>query len=92
VLRSVAARGTATATELTGEVAVSRQAVVKHLQALAEAGLVAAERQGREQRYRLTPEPMAAAVEWMAEVGARWDSRLDRLRRRAARGSAGSGR
>jgi DNA-binding transcriptional ArsR family regulator len=81
----VAERGTATATELTDEMAVSRQAVVKHLQALAEAGLVAAERQGREQRYRLTPEPMADAVAWMADVGARWDGRLDRLRRRASR-------
>ncbi len=81
----MAERGTATATELTGQVAVSRQAVVKHLQALAEAGLVAAERQGREQRYRLTPEPMADAVAWMADVGARWDVRLDRLRRRTSR-------
>jgi len=83
----VAQRGTATATELTDEVAVSRQAVAKHLQALAEAGLVAAERKGREQRYRLTPEPMADAVAWMADVGARWDGRLDRLRRHTSRRS-----
>lgn len=84
VLRSVAARPSATATELTSEVTVSRQAVVKHLQVLAEAGLVRAERHGREQRYRITPEPLHDAVDWITDVGARWDERLARLQRRVA--------
>ncbi len=81
VLEAVASRGTATATELAGEVPVTRQAVAKHLQVLADAGLVSPERAGREQRYRLTPAPFTEAVAWMAEVGAEWDRRLARLRR-----------
>ena len=40
-----------------------------------------ASRVGREQRYRLTPAPMAEAVNWIADVGAEWDERLERLRK-----------
>jgi len=84
VLRAVAsaATGSATATELADDLPVTRQAVVKHLQALADAGLVAGERHGREQRYRVTPEPIRAAMAWMADVGAAWDARLARLQDR----------
>lgn len=82
ILRTVGARGEATATELAADLPVSRQAVVKHLQALSAAGLVGAERVGREQRYRLTPAPLDDALRWMVEVGAAWDDRLERLRRR----------
>ena len=81
VLGYLAEHGTATATELTGELPMTRQAVSKHLATLADAGLVAAERRGRETRYSLTPEPLADAAAWMAEVGAAWDSRLAALRR-----------
>ena len=76
----------ATATELAGELPVSRQAVSKHLAALARAGLVKSERAGREMQYRLTPEPLEDAIVWMAHVGAEWDSRLARLRRHLASG------
>jgi DNA-binding transcriptional ArsR family regulator len=65
---------------------VSRQAVVKHMQALADAGLVTGERIGREQRYQLTPAPFTDAMAWMADVGAAWDTRLARLQRRLAKG------
>lgn len=73
-----------TATELASRLPVTRQAVTKHLAALSEAGLVSAHRHGREVRYKLTPEPMTEAMSWMAEVGARWDRRLDALRRHLA--------
>ena len=69
----------ASATELAAELPISRQAVVKHLAALADAGLVARERRGREVVYRLTPAPLSEAVGWMAEVGSQWDRRLARL-------------
>jgi DNA-binding transcriptional ArsR family regulator len=68
VLGYIADHGTATATELTGELPITRQAVAKHLATLSEAGLVQSERAGRETRYRLTPS------------GAEWDDRLDALR------------
>jgi DNA-binding transcriptional ArsR family regulator len=79
VLEALAQRETATATELAAEMPVTRQAVAKHLAALNEAGLVESRREGRETRYELTPGPLAGAMDWMASVGADWDSRLARL-------------
>lgn len=72
--------GPHTATDLARGLPMTRQAVVHHLQALAEAGLVDAARAGREVRYRATPEPLAEAVAWMLDTGVRWDRRLERLR------------
>ena len=76
-----------TATELSARLPITRQAVAKHMAALHEAGLVVAERSGREVRYRLTPGPMADAATWMADTGARWDRRLENLRRQFRRAS-----
>src|SRR5205814_8220615 len=50
VVRRLAQGGPATATELAGDLPVTRQAVAKHLATLAEAGLVTSDRQGRETR------------------------------------------
>lgn len=80
VLRMLAEGGAVTATELAGRMPVTRQAVSKHLAALDDAGLVTAERAGRERRYRLTPEPLTDAMSWMVAVGAEWDQRLVALR------------
>ena len=60
---------------------MTRQAVAKQLSALADAGLLRATRSGRETRYAVTPEPFGDAVDWMVEVGARWDERLAMLGR-----------
>jgi DNA-binding transcriptional ArsR family regulator len=75
----------ATATDLAGFVPVSRQAVVKHLAVLEDAGLVRGTRDGRRVVYELTPEPFAAAAAWMASVGAAWDRRLAALSTRLER-------
>ena len=80
LVQLLAARETATATELTEELPVSRQAIAKHLAVLRRARLVMHRRAGRETRYRLSPEPLAEAMSWMAAVGAQWDERLERLR------------
>jgi DNA-binding transcriptional ArsR family regulator len=81
LLSTIADQRSATATELASELPISRQAVLKHLTALADAGLLDRERSGREVRYRVTPEPLSDAVSWMTEVGAQWDDRLAALRR-----------
>ena len=86
VLEQVAARGDATATELAAAMPITRQAVAKHLNVLAGAGLVQPRRAGRETRYAPTPEPLGDAIAWMADLGAQWDARLARLQR-----SVGSG-
>jgi len=74
--------GPDTATRLAAGLPVTRQAVVKHLQVLSGAGLLIAEREGREVRYRADPKAMDDAVAWMVRTGAGWDRRLERLRRR----------
>jgi DNA-binding transcriptional ArsR family regulator len=79
VVRRLARDGPATATELAGELPVTRQAVAKHLATLAEAGLVSSVGQGRETRVSFTPQPLADAVSWMADVGRQWDDRLQAL-------------
>ena len=81
LLSAVAQRPQVTATELAAELPISRQAVVKHLSALAEAGLLDRARSGREVHYRITPAPLSEAVSWMAQVGGQWDTRLAALSR-----------
>jgi DNA-binding transcriptional ArsR family regulator len=80
VFRALSDQGAATATGLAAALPVSRQAVTKHLSALAEAGLVTATRRGREKVYQISPRPLTDAVSWMADLGARWDDRLAALR------------
>jgi DNA-binding transcriptional ArsR family regulator len=79
LLTRLADDGPATATQLAAALPITRQAVVKHLDALRDAGLVTSARAGREVRYTVTPEPLADAVGWIADVGAQWDSRLASL-------------
>jgi DNA-binding transcriptional ArsR family regulator len=81
LLAAIAAGSSATATELAADLPISRQAVLKHLNALADAGLLERERAGREVRYRVTPAPLSDAVSWMTEVGEQWDERLAGLGR-----------
>jgi DNA-binding transcriptional ArsR family regulator len=74
--------GPTTATVLSADFPLTRQAVVKHLHALEAVGMVVPERVGREVRFRAEPEPLAAAVGWLLDAGASWDRRIDRLRGR----------
>ena len=89
LLAAIAEHPATTATQLASELPISRQAVLKHLNALTDAGLVDRTRAGREVRYQFTPAPLSDAVGWMAEVGAEWDERLALLRRQL--GSDGAG-
>lgn len=83
VFEAVSRRGPLTATRLATELPVSRQAVAKHLERLADAGLVRAERVGRETRWSATPAGLRDAERWLRDVGAAWEGRLERLGERA---------
>jgi DNA-binding transcriptional ArsR family regulator len=80
LLEHLAARGPATATELARHYPQTRQALLKHLNVLAAAGLVRARRQGRDKRYDLRPEPLRELERWQAALAARWEARLARLK------------
>jgi DNA-binding transcriptional ArsR family regulator len=75
------AKGPTTATGLSVRFPLTRQAVVKHLGALADAGIVAKERQGREVFYHLESAPLGEATAWLTTLSAQWEQRLLRLKR-----------
>ena len=81
VVELLSRRSTVTASALAEELPISRQAIAKHLHALAQAGLLTRAQQGREAQYSLSPEPLGAAMRWMAMAGAQWDQRFARLQR-----------
>ena len=82
ILSALAARGPATATDLAALLPISRQAITKHLDLLAGAGLVLAEPGERRRiRYRVYAAPMAMAQSYLAALARDWDSKLARLQR-----------
>ena len=81
LLDQISRQGPLTATELAGDYPMTRQAVVKHLATLAQAGLLAGERQGRDVRYRVVGDGLGDAAAWLTTVGERWDKRLAALQR-----------
>jgi DNA-binding transcriptional ArsR family regulator len=83
ILDTLASRGGGTATTLAAKLPVSRQAVVKHLAVLDRAGLVVGRRSGREVRYLVRPDRLAATAQWMAGVAVEWDVRLQGIKRLA---------
>lgn len=74
-----------TATTLSEQVPVTRQAVAKHLAVLDRVGLVHAVPAGRERRYEVDEAQLARAVAQLAGVGAAWDARLRRIKTIAER-------
>jgi DNA-binding transcriptional ArsR family regulator len=81
VVETLARGGTVTASGLAGQLPMTRQAVAKHLSALQGAQLVSASKVGRETHYKLRPQPLDEAAQWIQTVSAEWDDRLDALRR-----------
>ncbi len=59
---------------------MSRQAATKHLLLLEAVGLVSSERQGRERIWRIEPEPLTDASDYLTALSKRWDKAIDRLR------------
>ncbi len=81
LLERLLRHGPDTATRLSIESPLTRQAVTKHLQALVDAGLAERSRHGREVTYAATPQPLAEVLAWLVESSPQWDRRLARLRR-----------
>lgn len=59
---------------------VTRQAVTKHLQVLADAGLARSSRRGREQLWQLEAAPLDEARRSLERISQRWDETLGRLK------------
>jgi DNA-binding transcriptional ArsR family regulator len=80
LLDTLLARGEASATSLATELPVTRQAVAKHLAVLDRAGLVEAEKVGREVIYAVRTAELDEVSRAMAKVAAAWDQRLARIK------------
>ena len=74
------AAGALSATVLAKGQAISRQAIVKHLQALEAAQLVVHERHGKEVLYALDVRRVAEARAFLDAISAGWDRALFRLK------------
>ena len=80
LIEELSTRDLRTPTEFARDLPITRQAVSKHLKILEEANLITARKVGRERRYSLTPQPLAATLDWVVAVTEQWDKRLAALR------------
>ncbi|OOG41729.1 transcriptional regulator [Rhodanobacter sp. C06] len=81
LLAALCAGGALSIAQLTAGTAITRQAVTKHLQVLADAGLVRDDWQGRERLWELEPSRLAEARRALDAIAAQWDQALARLKR-----------
>lgn len=72
--------GAATATSLSEQLPVTRQAITKHLRTLDRVELVHATPVGRERRYAVDAERLASVADDLTTVASGWDARLQRIK------------
>src|SRR3982074_3698783 len=65
--------------ELAQPFSISLPAVMKHLDVLSDAGLIARSKTGRTVACRLTAKPMEQAMDWLNRYQRFWSDQLDRL-------------
>lgn len=70
------AGGAFSITQLTANTDISRQGVTKHLQVLAQAGVVRDVKQGRERLWQLDPAQIEEARRSLEVIGREWDVAL----------------
>jgi DNA-binding transcriptional ArsR family regulator len=67
-------------TSLTEGTGISRQAVTKHLRVMSDAGLVRADKRGRESVWTIEANALEEARAFIEQISNRWDNALARLR------------
>jgi DNA-binding transcriptional ArsR family regulator len=73
--------GAMSITQLTAGTEITRQAITKHLDVLAAAGLVRDIKVGRERLWEFEPAQLDEARRWLDGVARQWDQALARLKR-----------
>lgn len=66
--------------QLTASTDISRQGVTKHLQVLAQAGVVSDVKVGRERLWQLEPDQIEAARQSLEVIGQQWEVALGKLK------------
>jgi len=72
-------RGPASVSELAAPLAMSLPAVLQHLKALEDSGLVTSEKKGRVRTARLEGNALGQAEQWLTDRRTEWEARADRL-------------
>lgn len=72
-------RGPAGTSELARPFAMALPSFLQHLEVLERAGLVTSAKQGRVRTFRLTPQPLEVAEDWMTAQRRLWERRLDQF-------------
>jgi DNA-binding transcriptional ArsR family regulator len=83
ILAHLERKGGASVSELAAPFAIKLPAVMKHLDVLADAGLVTRSKAGRIVTVQLRAQPLRAAMAWLRHYERFWSGRLDRLTRYA---------
>jgi DNA-binding transcriptional ArsR family regulator len=79
LLARLGQRDSLSVSELAQPFSMSLPAIMKHLDVLSDAGLVARAKTGRIVACRLTAAPMEQALEWLHRYQRFWSENLDRL-------------
>lgn len=80
IIAVLCAGGALSITQLTEGTEITRQAVTKHLQVLADVGLVRDIKIGRERLWEFEPTQLETARRALAELAQQWDLALLRLK------------
>lgn len=72
-------RGPASVSDLAEPLSISLPGVQQHLQVLERSGLVRSTKVGRVRTYRIAPDALGSAEQWIRARRAGWEGRLDRL-------------
>ena len=80
VVSRLAREGPLSITALSEGVEVTRQAVTKHLEVLAGAGIVRSEWRGRERLWELKTRHLEEARRTLDVISERWDRAIERLK------------
>jgi DNA-binding transcriptional ArsR family regulator len=72
-------RGPAAVSELAQPFRMALPSFAQHLHVLERCGLVRSRKAGRVRTYRLAPQPLKAAEQWMVKQRSIWEHRLDQL-------------
>lgn len=81
LVATLCAGGALSIAQLTAGTAITRQAVTKHLNVLADAGLVHDLRHGRERLWEFEPSRLDEARQALDAISAEWGRALSRLKR-----------
>ena len=79
ILTRLASQNNLSVSELARPFDIKLPAVMKHLDVLADAGLVTRHKTGRTVHCQLSPRPLGQAARWLERTASFWNGRLDNL-------------